>query len=126
MKTDNRKARSMMLRVLARLAYEVDATPEDLTAALGFDVSEAWSAAGAAGYIADGSVTPAGAKHLDYALIYRPGRPGRPPSLDPDTVALLRADGLGGRTLKEWAMRLEVTPATLRRALYGVDRKESP
>ena len=116
MKTDNRKARSMMLRVLARLAYEINSTPEDLTAALGFDVADSWARAEAEGYISNGSVTEAGARYLDHVLIHRPGRPSR---IDEDELAFLRSEGLGGRTMKDWARCLGVSPSALRRALYG-------
>ena len=114
MKSADPKARALMLRTLARLAYEVDATAEDIAEALGVDVSAAWAAAEVAGYIADGSVTLAGAKYLDHALTYRSGRPV---ALSAEVIDHLRHDGLDDRTQKEWARKLGVTPNTLRRAL---------
>jgi hypothetical protein len=108
------KARALLLRTLARLAYEVDATPDELSEALGVDVADAWKAAEQAGYIADGSVTLAGAKYLDHALTYRSGRP---PALSAEVIDHLRHDGFDDRTQKEWARKLGVTPNTLRRAL---------
>ena len=107
-------ARALLLRTLARLAYEVDATPDELSEALGVDVSAAWAAAEAAGYIAEGSITLAGAKYLDHALTYRSGRPV---SLTPEVIDHLRADGFGGRTQAEMARHLGVATQTLRRAL---------
>jgi DNA-binding MarR family transcriptional regulator len=107
-------ARALLLRTLARLAYEVDATPADIAEALGVDVSDAWAAAEAAGYIADGSVTLAGARYLDHALTYRSGRPV---SLTPEVIDHLRADGFGGQTQAEMARHLGVATQTLRRAL---------
>jgi DNA-binding MarR family transcriptional regulator len=108
------KARALLLRTLARLAYEVDATAADIAEALGVDVSAAWAAAEQAGYIADGSVTLKGAKYLDHALT---PRSGRPPALSAEVIDHLRNDGLDDRTQKEWARKLGVTPNTLRRAL---------
>ena len=114
MKSADPKARALLLRTLARLAYEVDATPGELSEALGVDVSAAWAAAEVAGYIADGSVTLKGAKYLDHALTYRSGRPV---ALSDEVLDHLRNDGLNDRTQKEWAARLGVSPNTLRRAL---------